>query len=330
MRRREMLAVLAGATVPWPLVLLGQSLESVRNIGVLMGLAESDPEVAPRVAIFKQALQELGWTEGSNVRIHYRWAVDADRMRTVAKELVALQPGVIVASSGFVVDALLRETRTTPIVFVSAADPVGDGFVTSLGRPGGNATGFANNLASIGGKWIELLKEIAPATINIAVMFDPETAAGGGSFFLRPLEAVAPILAVTLNPTPVRDPGQIESVLAGLGREPGGGLVVMPDNFTFVHRAFIVELAARHRVPAIYPSRNFATGGGLISYGADLPELYRRVASYVDRILKGAKPADLPVQSPDKIELVINLSVARALGLTVPRIMLARAHEVIE
>ena len=330
MRRRDILAVLAGVTVSWPLMVLGQPLGSVRIVAVLMGLAENDPEVSPRVAILKQALQELGWTEGSNIRIHYRWAVDADRMRAAAKELIALQPDVIVASSSFAVDALLRETRVTPIVFVSAADPVGDGFVTSLGRPGGNATGFANNLASIGGKWMELLKEIAPATINIAVMFDPETAAGGGSFFLGPLEAVAPILAVTLTPTPVRDPGQIESVLAGLGREPGGGLVVMPDNFTSIHRALIVELAARHRVPAIYPSRNFSTGGGLMSYGADLLDLYRRVPSYVDRILKGAKPADLPVQSADKIELVINLNAAKTLGLTVPRIMLARADEVIE
>jgi putative ABC transport system substrate-binding protein len=285
MRRRDILAVLAGVTVPLPLLVLGQPLGPVKIVGVLMGVVEGDPEVAPRVAIFKQALQELGWTEGRNVRIHYRWAVDADRMRTVAKELIAPQPDVIVASSSFVVDALLRETRVTPIVFVSAADPVGDGFVASLGRPGGNATGFANNLASIGGKLLELLKEIAPATINIAVMFDPE---------------------------------------------PGGGLVVMPDNFTFVHRGPIVELAARHQVPAIYPSRDFATGGGLMSYGADLLDLYRRVPSYVDRILKGAKPADLPVQSADKIELVINLNVAKRLGLTVPRLMLARAHEVIE
>ena len=330
MRRREMLAVFAGATVPWPLVVLGQSFASVRNVGVLMGLAESDPEVPTRVGIFKQALQELGWIEGGNIRIHYRWAVDADRMRTVAKELIALQPDVIVASSSFVVDTLLRETRMMPVVFVTVADPVGDGFVTSLRQPGGNATGFTNNLSSIGGKWIELLKEIAPSTISFAVMFDPETAPGGGSFFLRPLEAIAASLAVTLKATPVRDPGQIESVLARLGRAPGCGLVVMPDNFTSIHRRLIVELAARHRVPAIYPSRYFATGGGLMSYGADLLELYRRVPSYVDRILKGAKPADLPVQSADKIELVINLRVARMLGLSVPRIMLARADGVIE
>jgi putative ABC transport system substrate-binding protein len=325
-----MLTALAGATVLWPLIVLGQSLQSVRNIGVLMGLAEGDPEVAPRVAIFKQALQKLGWIEGSNVRIHYRWAVDADRMRTLAKELIALQPDVIVAGSSFVGDALLRETRTIPIVFVSAADPVGDGFVASLARPGGNATGFANNPSSIGGKWIELLKEIAPATINFAIMFDPETAPGGGFFFLRPMEAIAASFSVTLNPAPVRDSAQIESVLARLGREPGGGLVVMPDNFTSIQRGLIVELAARHRVPAIYPFRYFAAAGGLMSYGPDLLELYGRVPSYVDRILKGAKPADLPVQSPERTELVINLNVAKALGLAVPRIMLARANELIE
>jgi putative ABC transport system substrate-binding protein len=328
-RRRELLTALAGATVLWPLVVLAQSLQPVRNIGVLMGLPDSDPEVATRVAMFEEALQKLGWTE-RNVRIHYRWAVGADRMQTLAKELIALQPDVIIAGSSFVADALLRETRTIPVVFVSAADPVGDGFVANLGRPGGNATGFANNPSTIGGKWIELLKEIAPATTTFAIMFNPETAPGGGIFFLRPLEAMAASLSVIVNPAPVRDPAQIESVLAGLGRERGGGLVVMPDNFTSIHRRLIAELAARHRVPAIYPFRYFATAGGLMSYGPDLLELYGRVPSYVDRILKGAKPADLPVQSPEKIELVINLNVATALGLAVSRIMLARANELIE
>jgi len=237
MIRREMLIALAGATALWPLVVLGQSLQPIRNIGVLIGLGESDSEGATRVAIFKEALQKLGWIEGSNVRIHYRWAEGADRMRTLAKELIALQPDVIVAGSSFVVGAVLRETSTIPVVFVSAADPVSDGFVASLGRPGGNATGFANNPSSIGGKWVELLKEIAPATSTFAVMFD--TAPGGGLFFLRPLEAMAESLSITLKPAPVRAPAQIESVLAGLGREPGG-LVVMPDNFTSIHRGLIV------------------------------------------------------------------------------------------
>jgi putative tryptophan/tyrosine transport system substrate-binding protein len=330
MRRREILAALAAAAVPWPLRSLGQQFEPLRNIGVLMGLAESDPEVPPRIAVFQQALQQLGWAEGRNIRIHYRWDVEPDRMRTVAKELVTLQPDVIVASSSLVVDALLRETRTTPIVFVTAADPVGDGFVTSLAQPIGNATGFTNNLSSIGGKWLELLKEIAPDIAHVAVLFNPETAPSGGSYFLPPLQAAAVSLAVRLNAAPARDPAEIEGILAALGREVGGGLVVMPDNFTSVHRGLIVSLATRYRVPAIYPSRYFATAGGLVSYGADLLDLYRRVASYVDRILKGARPADLPVQSPGKIELVINLKIAKALGLTVPRLMLARADEVIE
>jgi putative ABC transport system substrate-binding protein len=330
MRRREILAIIAGAAAFRSLMVLGQQLEMVRNVGVLTGLAEDDPEVPPRVAVFQQALQALGWNDGRNIRIHYRWAVDAERLRAMAKELVALQPDVIVASSTFVVNALLRETRTIPIVFASAADPVGDGFVVSLAQPGRNATGFTNNLSSIGGKWLELLKELAPSTMNFAVMFDPETAPAGGSYFLPPLESVAASLAVRLNAAPVHDPAEIESVLAMLGREPGSGLVVMPDNFTSLHRRLIVSLAARYRVPAIYPSRYFAAAGGLISYGADLLDLYRRLPAYVDRILKGAKPTDLPVQLPAKIELVINIKAAKELGLTVPRIMLARGPEVIE
>jgi putative ABC transport system substrate-binding protein len=248
----------------------------------------------------------------------------------LAKELVGLQPEVLVASSGFVVSALLRETRTIPIVFVTATDPVGNRYVVSQTRPGGNVTGFANNIASMGGKWLELLKEIAPGVGRVAVMFNPVTAPASESFFMPPFEAAAASLGVVPSAMPVGSPAEIESALAAFGRQPGSGLIVMPDNFTSVHRRSIVAQAARYRMPAIYPIRYFATAGGLMSYGADLIDLYRRVPTYVDRILKGASPADLPVLAPAKVDLVINLKAARELGLTVPRIMLARAEEVIE
>jgi putative tryptophan/tyrosine transport system substrate-binding protein len=330
MRRRDILAIFAGTAVPWPLLALAQQAERLRVIGVLIGVTENDPTNPPRIEAFQRGLQDLGWIEGRNTRIHYRWAADADRMRTFAQELVALQPDVLVASSTPTVAALLRETRTMPIVFVTASDPVGDGFVENLVRPGGNATGFTNNLSSMGGKSLELLREIAPTISHAGVMFNPDTAPSGGSYFVPPLEAAATSLAVRPIAIPVRNPTEIESAFAAIGREPGGGLIIMPDNFTTVHRGLIVALAARHRVPAIYPFRYFATDGGLMSYGADLIELYRRTPSYVDRILKGANPAELSVQAPTKLELVINLKVAKTLGLTVPRIMLARADEVIE
>jgi ABC-type uncharacterized transport system substrate-binding protein len=330
MRRRDILSLLAGAAVPWPLMAIAQQSERMRVIGVLVGVAEDDSEIPHRIAGFQQGLRELGWNEGRNIRIHYRWAAEIDRMQTFAQELSALQPDVLVASSTAVVRALLRETRTTPIVFVAAADPVGDGFVASLARPGGNATGFTNSQSSMGGKWVELLKEIARDITHVAVMFNPDAAPSGGSYFLPSLHTAAASLAVRSLATPVRNPAEIESALASLGREPGGGVVVMPDNFTSVHRGLIVALAARYRVPAIYPFRYFATDRGLMSYGADLIDLYRRIPSYIDRILKGAKPSDLPVQAPAQIQLVINLTVAKSLDLTVPRILLARADKVIE
>ena len=330
MRRREVMAVLAGALAFWPRLGAAQPAERVRVIGVLIGLAETDPEISARRAVFEQGLRDLGWVEGRNIQTHYRFADETDRIEVLAKELVSLQPDVIVASSGLVVFALLRETRTTPIVFVTTADPVGDGFVASLARPGRNATGFTNNLSSMGGKWLELLKEIAPRVERVAIMFNPGTAPSGGSYFLPPLEAAAASIAVKSLAMLVRSAAEIEPALEALGREPGGGLIVMPDNFTSVHRGLIVAQAAKHRVPAMYPFRQFATEGGLMSYGADLLDLYRRVPSYVDRILQGAKPADLPVQAPAKIDLVINLKTAKALGLTVPRLLIARANEVIE
>jgi putative ABC transport system substrate-binding protein len=328
MRRRKILALLAGAMALWPPMALAQSFGRLRNIGVLMGLAETDPEIPRRVAIFRQALQDLGWIEGNNIRIHYRSAIEADRLRVLGNELVALQPDVIVAAGSIVASTLLRETRTIPVVFVTASDPIGDGFVASLAQPNGNATGFTGNLSSFCGKWVELLQEIAPSTTRITAVCNPDSAPAGGTYFLPPLQAVAASMSLGLDVGLLREPTDIESVLAP--RNPGRGIVVLPDQFTFAHRESIVESAARHRVPAIYPFRPFTDAGGLISYGVDVLDLYRRVPSYVHRILNGARPADLPVQSPAKIELVINRRVASMLGLAVPRIMLVRADEVIE
>jgi ABC-type uncharacterized transport system substrate-binding protein len=328
MTRREMLALFAGAVALCPPMALGQSVERLRNIGVLMGLAETDPEIPRRVAILRQALQDLGWVEGHNIRIHYRSAIEADQLRVLGNELVALQPDVIIASSSIVTSTLLRETRTIPVVFVTASDPIGDGFVTSLAQPNGNATGFTGNLSSLSGKWLELLQGIAPGTMHFTAMFNPDSAPAGGAYFLPPLQTAAASMSLGLDVALLRERADIESVVAA--RNPGGGIIVLPDQFTCAYRDSIVESAVRHRVPAIYPFRPFADAGGLISYGIDVPDLYRRVSSYVHRILNGARPADLPVQSPAKIELVINLRVARMLGLAVSRILLARADELIE
>ena len=330
MRRREILALFAGALACRPSAAGAETAERNRTVGVLIGLTENDPETPLRIATFERGLRDLGWIDGRNLRVHYRFAADADRLQASARELLAFQPAIIVASSSFVVFELLRVTQTTPIVFVTAADPIADGFVSSLARPGRNATGFTNNYSSIGGKWLELLMEIAPNIKRVAVMFNPASATGSRAYFFPAFESAARSIAVTPVTMPVHSPTEIESALATLGRAPGGGLIVMPDNFTTVHRGQIVAEAARQRVPAIYPLRYFVTDGGLMSYGVDLLDLYRRVATYVDRILKGASPADIPVQAPGKVELLINLKAARDLGLTVPRIMLARANEVIE
>ena len=331
MRRRDVITLLVGLSAIWPHASIAETSRT-RRIGMLLGLAEADPEMAPRITAFRQGLEELGWSEERNLHIDYRWTSGASgRMQVLAKELVALQPDVLIASSSPTAAALLRETRTTPIVFVTAADPIGDGFVASLARPGGSATGFTNNIASMAGKWVELLKEVAPHVTRIAVMFNPDTAPGGaGSYFLGPLETAAGAMKMKSAATPVRDVAGIDQALASIGREPGGGLIVMPDNFTAVYRAPLIAAAARNRVPAVYPFRYFATDGGLVGYGADLHDLYRRTATYVDRILKGTSPGDLPVQAPAKFELVVNLRAAKALNLTVPRILLARADEVIE
>jgi len=330
MKRRKVLSLLAGALVPWSLSASTQQAERIRVIGVLIGLAEDDPDVPRRIASFEQGLREFGWVKGRNVQIHYRMTVDTDRLRVFARELVAMQPDLIAASSSFVVIGLLQETNAIPIVFVTAADPVGDGFVQSLGHPRGNVTGFTNMLSSMGGKWLELLKEIAPRIRCVAVMFNPETAPGKGGYFLPPFEAAATAMGVRPVAMPVRTPAGISNALAEFGRDLENGLVVMPDNYMSVHREVIIENAARYRVPAVYPFRYFATDGGLMSYGADLMDLYRRTSLYVDRILKGLKPAQLPVQAPAKMDMILNLNTAKALGLSVTKIMIARANEVIE
>jgi putative ABC transport system substrate-binding protein len=328
MRRREVLALLAGAVALQPYTGLVQSAARPRNIGLLMGLAETDPEIPRRVVIFREALQDLGWIDGHNIRIHYRSAIAADQLRTLGRSLVALEPDVIVASSTMVASTLLQETRTIPIVFVTASDPIRDGFVTSLAQPRGNATGFTGNLSSFCDKWLELLQEIAPATTHVTAVCHPDSAPAGGAYFLPPLQSAAASMSLSFDVAPLRGPMDVEKVIAA--RSAGGSIVVLPDQFTCAHRESIVESAARHRVPAIYPFRPFANAGGLISYGIDVLDLYRRAPSYVHRILNGWRPADLPVQSPAKIELVINRRVADTLGLSVPRVMLARADEVIE
>ena len=328
MRRREFILALGGAAVAWPLAARAQP-ERMRRIGVLMNLAADDPESSARLTAFLQGLQQLGWTDGRNVRIDTRWAAgDADRYRKSATELVALMPDVILATGTSAVAPLQQATRTVPIVFVQVIDPVGAGLVASLARPGGNATGFTLFEYGMSGKWLELLKEIAPRVTRAAVLRDPASAPGIGQF--AAIQAVAPSLGVELSPVDVRDAGEIERAVTAFARSPNGGLIVTASPSAAVHRELIITLAARHKLPAVYPFRYFVTGGGLISYGPDIVDQYRRAAGYVDRILKGEKPADLPVQAPTKYELVINLKTAKALGLTVPPTLLARADEVIE
>jgi putative ABC transport system substrate-binding protein len=328
MRRREVITLL-GAAAAWPLAARAQQ-NGVRRIGVLMGWAETDPEAKADLAAFVQGLAQLGWAEGRNLRIDYRWANgDVERMRTFAKELVDLRPDVILANTTPATAALQRETRAIPIVFVIVSDPVGAGLVASLARPGGNITGFINVEASLGGKWLELIKEIAPGVRRVAIMFNPDTAPGGGSYFLSPFEAAARSIAVEPITAPVRSDAEIESVITSLGREQGG-LVLMTDGYMTVHRRVIIQLATRNNVPAIYAESFSAKDGGLVSYGANSLDAFRRAVSYVDRILRGAPPGDLPVQVPSLFELVINLKTAKALGLTVPPALLAIADEVIE
>jgi putative tryptophan/tyrosine transport system substrate-binding protein len=330
MRRREFI-VGAGATLAWPVAALSQQPERERRIGVLIPLAESDTQAQAEVIAFRDRLRQLGWTEGRNVRIDRRWASgDVGRIQTYAKELVALQPDVILARTTPVTAALLRETRTVPIVFVGPSDPVGDGFAASMARPGGNLTGFTNVEASMGGKWVEVLKEINPRITRIAVMFNPKTSPGGGSFYLRLVQDAARSIAVETIATPVHDAAEIEAAINTFSREPDRGLLVQPDVTTHSNRALIISLAAKHRLPAVYTFPFYVTEGGLASYGVDVVDLYRRAAVYVDRILRGEKPGELAVQGPIKFELSINLKTAKALGLTVPPMLLGRTDVVVE
>jgi ABC-type uncharacterized transport system substrate-binding protein len=320
--------VLGGAAAAWPLAARAQQGERIRRIGVLMYLPADDPEGQARFAALVQALTQLGWTEGRNLRIDTRWA-NADDIRSHAMELAALAPDVLVAGTGTATAApLLEATRTVPIVFVSVIDPVGAGFVASLAQPGGNATGFTIFEYSMSGKWLEVLKEIAPRVTRAAVLRDPAVASGIGQF--GAVQIVAPSLGVQVTPVDVRDAGEIERALTAFARGLNGGLIVTGTALAFVHRDLIISLANRHRLPAVYWHRRFVASGGLISYGPDTIDPFRRAAGYVDRILKGEKPADLPVQAPTKYELVMNLKTAKALDLEVPTTLLARADEVIE
>jgi ABC-type uncharacterized transport system substrate-binding protein len=330
MKRREFITLLGGAAV-WPLVARAQPSERVRRIGALIGAPESDPESQARVAAFREGLEQRGWSEGRNLRVDYRWAgIDPGRIRGFAAELVATAPEVIFAHSTPVTSGLLQATRNIPIVFASVSDPVGDGIVASFARPGGNVTGFTNVEGSMGGKWVEILKELAPVVTRVGFLFNPTTAPGGGSYFLRRFEAAAPSFQVQPIAIPVEDAADIERVLASLGAGGNGGLIVNSDIFAVGNRAAIIAAAGRQRVPAIYPFVFFLADGGLVAYGTDVKDLFRRAASYVDRVLRGEKPANLPVQAPVKFELAVNLKTARALGLTVPPTLLARADEVIE
>jgi len=327
--RREFIAVLGGATA-WPLSARAQQPERMRRIGVLMTPAENDPDARSGVEVFRQGLHELGWSEGRNLQIDYRWGGgDVGRIKVFAKELVDLSPDVIVGHSTPSVVALRQETRSIPIVFLTVTDPVGQGFVASLAHPGGNITGFQVFEFSLGTKWMETLKQIAPSLGRVATIFNPETAPYY-PLYLRTIEKAASSFAVELIAVEVHDDAEIERAISTLAREPGGGLIVFPDTFNAVHRRTIIALVERYRLPAIYYFRYFATEGGLISYGPDEIDLFRRTATYVDLILKGAKPSDLPVQQPTKFELVINLKTAKALGLTIPPSVLAIADEVIE
>jgi putative tryptophan/tyrosine transport system substrate-binding protein len=329
MKRREFITLLGAGAAAWPLAARAQQPERMRRIGVLLSTAADDPESSARTASFLKGLQQLGWIEGRNLRIDIRWAAgDAELYRKYAAELVALAPDVILASSSPTVAALQAATRTVPIVFAHAVDPVGAGFVDSLARPGGNATGFVLFEYGISAKWLELLKEIAPALKRVAVLRDSTTAAGMGQF--GAIQSVAPSFGMEVNPVSLRDPGEIERGITAFAASPNGGLIITAAPLGTLYRELIIALAARHKLPAIYSSRFFAADGGLVYYGPDLTDQYRRAAGYVDRILKGEKPANLAVQAPTKYELAINLKTARALGITVPPSVLARADEVIE
>jgi ABC-type uncharacterized transport system substrate-binding protein len=331
MRRRDFVKVVAGSAAAWPLAARAQQDQRVRRIGVLMGdFPEDAPEGRAVAAAFREELQKLGWTEGRNIRIDTRWAAaDVEAMQRFAKELVGSQPELIFSTNTPATATLLQQTRTIPIVFVQVTDPVGSGFVASIPRPGGNVTGFITMAPTMAAKWVELLKEIAPHVNRVAMLFNPATATYF-EYYLNPFKAAAPSFAVEAIAAPARDVSELESVIAAQARAPNGGLIAMPDSFLNAHRAEATSLAARYRLPAVYAFRQFTEDGGLLSYGNDIVDNYRRAATYVDRILKGANPSELPVQAPVKFELVINRKTAKELDLTIPSSLLATADEVIE
>ncbi len=328
MRRRDLIKAIAGATVLWPLIASAEQPEKIRRVGVLMNLAPDDPEGQVRIKVFLQALQKLGWTEGRNLQVETCWgAGKAGRYRTCAAELASLAPDVILAGSGATMPALMEAARSFPIVFVQTVDPVGSGYVASLAKPEGNATGFTQFEFSMGGKWLELLKQIAPRVKNVAVLRD---AGIEGIAQFAAVQSAAPAFAVELTPIAVRDPGEIERGLTNFAAKSDAGLIVTASAFTAVHRELITGLAARYKLPAVYPFRYFVVSGGLVSYGPEPREPYARAAEYVHRILKGEKPGDLPVQAATSFELVVNMKTAKAGGMTLPATLLARANEVIE
>jgi putative ABC transport system substrate-binding protein len=330
MQRREFITLVGSAAAAWPAMARAQQ-DRVRRIGLLMGYAEADPDTQARMAAFKDGLEQLGWKDGRNIQLTFRFGVgEMDRVRASAKELVESHPDVIVCETTPTLKVLAQQTDSLPIVFVSVADPVNNGYVADLARPGGHITGFTNFEATMGGKWIELLKKLDPTKARAGVIFNPDSAPGGGDFFLKSVEASAPALGAKVIACPVHSETDIERVIVDLGREPGGGLIVMIDVFNAVHRPAIIAHALANRVPTVFPWRFGATDGGLASYGVDVADLHRRAAAYVDRILKGTNPADLPVQQPTKFEMVINLKTAKALGIEVSPTLLATADEVIE
>jgi putative ABC transport system substrate-binding protein len=330
MKRREFITLI-GAAASWPLAARAQQPEQMRRVGVLMPFSPDDQEGKNELTAFAQQLQSLGWTDGKNLRIDYRWSGgDSQKMQDYAKELVVAQPDVIFTRSTPATAALLKDTRSIPVVFAVVSDPVGEGFVASVARPGGNATGFTNAEASLTGKWLSLLKGITPTLTSVGFIFDPKVAPGGGAYYTSLINTAAALSAVTPAAMPVHSGDDAERAIADFGRNPDGGLIVLPDATTNLHRAQIIALAGRYRLPAIYAFRNLAEEGGLMSYGVDVAELFRRAANYVDRILKGAKPADLPVQLPEKFEFVINRKTANTLGIQIPSGVLAIADDVIE
>ena len=329
MRRRDFIALLGSATAGWPLVARAQQGGRGRRIVALMSMAADDPEAQPRVAAFESGLRELGWLDGHNLRVEYRWVSEGDLLRRNAAELAQMPPDLILATSTPVMAALREQGLGVPIMFVQVTDPVGNGFVASLARPGGNITGFTNFEFSIGTKWLEALKQIAPRLTRVALIYNPETAPYA-DLFQRPVEAAAPAFAVMPITVAARSVAELESAVDAFARTPTGGLLVLPDVTNLIHRDQIIALAARHRLPAVYPYRYYAASGSLLSYGSEQADVFRRAASYVDRILKGTSPGELPVQAPTKYELVINLKTAKALDLEVPPMLIARADEVIE